>query len=95
MVPARFELLGKIARDLSRAKPGSVLPVDEMHVLDVLPHHWREEDVDSIQEWFIKYCRAFGLHATYDGRRYKVRLTRDVEDEATITWPGKKSVMAR
>lgn len=83
----RFALLSRIRSDLTRAPAGSVLPVDSFHVLDVLPPFWRE-DADTVDEWFIKYCRALGMHATADGRRYKVRLTRDAEDEATITWPS-------
>lgn len=89
MTTARFELLARIKSDLTRAAPGSVLPVDSFHVLDVLPPFWRE-DADSVPEWFIKYCRACGMHATADGWHYKVRLTRDAEDEATITWPGER-----
>jgi hypothetical protein len=86
----RYELLARIKSDLTRAKPGSIMPVDSMHVLDVLPHFWRE-DADTIEEWFIKFCRAHGMHATADGqRRFNVRLTRDIKDEATITWPGQR-----
>lgn len=87
----RMEFFSRIARNLSRAPSGSVQPVDEGHIIDILPHHWREEGCHTIEEWFIRYCRGLGLHATYDpfARRYNVRITKDIADEATITWPGK------
>mgnify|MGYP001569822437 CR=1 FL=1 len=57
---------------------------------DMLPHYWREE-ADTPAEWWIRYARAIGLHATYDmlGNKICFRLTKDTNDEATITWPGK------
>jgi hypothetical protein len=76
MTPERMAVFARIHGTLKRAGPGKVLPVDERVLLDVLPHFWREE-ADTPEEWFIRYCRAFGLH-----------LTESVEDEATITWPG-------
>jgi hypothetical protein len=56
---------------------------------------WREE-ADSREEWFIKVCRAYGLHATYMllEDRFKVRLTEDAADEATIEWPGMRRASA-
>lgn len=87
-----MDLMARIASDLKRAKAGSVLPVDERHIHDVLPPYWREDATDSetAEEWFIRLCRGFGLHATYDGfqRKFKVQITRDAEHEASITWPG-------
>lgn len=87
----RFDLVARIKSDLTRAPAGSILPVDGFHVLDVLPHFWRD-DADSIEEWFIRFCRAFGLHVTHEPirGRFHCRITRDSVDEATITWPGKR-----
>lgn len=85
----RYDLVRRIKSDLEEAGPGKVMPVDDRHLLDALPHHWRE-DAETPEEWFIKFCRAFGLHATHDpmSRKFRVRITIDAEDEATITWPG-------
>lgn len=61
------------------------------------PYYWREEvegpNVTGNQriEYLIRYARSIGLHVSYDAiaDHLVVRLTRDVEDEQTIDWPGK------
>jgi hypothetical protein len=82
--------LSKILGDLTEAGKGKAMKVDARHLTmhDMLPPHWREE-ADTREEWFIKVCRAYGLHATYMmiEDKFTVRLTEDEADEATITWP--------
>lgn len=87
---ARIDFFGSIRTDLDRAKAGSVLPVDERHLLDILPPHWRD-DAETPESWFLGYARAFGLHATYDPTqgKFNVRKTIDAEDEATIAIPAR------
>ena len=56
--------------------------------------HWRDEAPDSgtREEFLIRYARAAGVHATADAFMggLRCRLTKNADDEATITWPGKK-----
>lgn len=61
----------------------------ELMDLDI-PHYWREE-ADSKEEWIIRYARGLGLHCSYDflKDRFTFRFTKSVDDEQTITWPGK------
>jgi hypothetical protein len=85
----RYDLVRRIKSDLEEAGPGKVMPIDDRILLDILPHYWTQ-DAPTMEEWFIKFCRAFGLHATHDpiSHQFRVRITLDAEDEATITWPG-------
>jgi hypothetical protein len=57
----------------------------------VITDTWQRENVGSREEWFIKMCRAMELHCTWRPGRmeFVIRITRNEQDEATITWPGK------
>jgi hypothetical protein len=90
----QIDYFGRIAYQLRRSTlPDPHMQLDGRNViyLDLLPPHWQDE-ASTIQEWFIRYARAYGIHARYDEfkDRYTVRLTKDAADEATITWPGKR-----
>ena len=64
----------------------STMPI----LADMLPHYWREE-AENQPEWWIRTGRSIGLHGSFDPLADSIgwRLTRDADDEATITWPGK------
>lgn len=82
--------------EFSQCRPKSIR-INRREILDIAPpqHVWRES-CGTLDEWFIRTCRAVGLHASvlpHKPDTFEIRETIDAIDEDQIAWPGKEGCL--